>query len=77
MTVVVADPQWAAAVLAVRGSSVSLAVGKSDSLQTPFTALVQLRQRVAPQSSAGQLLIKGQWPKTQAGRFDDFSWTSP
>jgi hypothetical protein len=75
MTIMVADPQWAAAVLAIRDGA-SLGVGKSDSLETPFTALVQLRGRVAPQSSAGQLLIKGQWPKMQTGRFDDFSWSS-
>jgi hypothetical protein len=74
-TVFIADPTWGAAVLAITGSA-SLGVGKSDSLETPFAALAQLRQRVAPQSSAGQLLIHGQWPKMQSGRFDDFSWSS-
>jgi hypothetical protein len=74
-TVFTADPLWAAAVLAIT-SGVDLGVGKSDSLETPFTALIGLRQRVAPESSAGQLLIKGQWPKVEPGRFDDFSWSS-
>jgi hypothetical protein len=62
-------------VLAFTGGA-ELGLGKSDSLETPFAVLTGLRQRVQPQSSAGELLIKGNWPKVQRGRFDDFSWSS-
>ncbi len=76
MTVMVADPLWAGAVLAIRAVAADIGVGKSDSLETPFTALIELRRRVPPESSAGQLLINGHWPKMQTGRFDDFTWST-
>ena len=76
MTVMVGDPLWASAVLAIKAVAVDVAVGKSDSLETPFSALIELRRRVPPESSAGQLLINGQWPRVQTGRFDDFTWSS-
>lgn len=67
-----ADQTWASAVLAVnrgiRGGQ------KSDNLATPQTVLTALRERVAPDSLAGQLLIDGKWPETKEGRYDDFRW---
>jgi uncharacterized protein len=67
LTVIPADPQWASAVLAV-GTP-----GQKENVATEG-AVTALRERVNPQSSAGVLLIEGQWPEPRKGRHDDFSW---
>jgi hypothetical protein len=70
LTLIVADPQWASAVLAVGGGGQS----KTDALSTPQTVVSNLKARVAPESNAGLLLYQGKWPETRKGRYDDFSW---
>jgi hypothetical protein len=70
LTLVVADPQWASAVLAVGGGMQS----KTDALSTPQTVVSNLKARVTPESNAGLLLYEGKWPETRKGRYDDFSW---
>jgi hypothetical protein len=69
LTMFIADPQWASAVLAVGGSQ-----SKGDALGTPQTVISALKERVAPDSTAGLLLFEGRWPKARKGRYDDFSW---
>jgi hypothetical protein len=69
LTLIMADPQWASAVLAVGGPA-----PKDNALSTPQTVVSALKARVAPQSSAGLLLNEGQWPEAKKGRLDDFTW---
>jgi hypothetical protein len=68
LTVIIADPQWASAVLAVGAPNQK----ESEAVQTAVTTV--LKERVNPQSNAGLLLFEGQWPETRKGRHDDFSW---
>jgi hypothetical protein len=67
LTVIAADPQWASAVLAVGAPGAKEGGAVAG-------AVTGLRERVNPQSSAGLLLLEGQWPQPRKGRHDDFTW---
>jgi uncharacterized protein len=72
LTMFIADAQWASAVLAIGGSR-----SNGEALSTPQTVISALKERVAPDSTAGLLLFEGRWPKARKGRYDDFSWPKP